>query len=430
MSCSKPDEEDREIEYNNKNTQEKSKKTHRDLPTYCASDIIPQGPTIYTRPIMIKDFKLTNLNNNCVQFESEFDKMFKKIINQASKSGISLRIFNKLAPNYQASPVLKTAFIEAASNLYRLIKTTKYPKYVRKDVSLQQLISGRPYYIIRGEEGFEALADQTNVHYGGIIYVIRCKLQFGGFFNNLELIYIGRTWKTKKQRFIDHVWDAVKLYVKTGGENSRYIEKLIITAIKYAIRENPEFYSKIPSFDVLCKNSVLNKNYYRGRKIINKIADVLYKQYFTMEIIEVHLNNETTGKRESHWIKNYPRKVNGQIVEGTKHPRGLNMIDHETKVKSISLPIYDIIFAISLGFNGPEINKMLRSLYNIRINKRQIYSKIEKFFKNWDHGLELFFKPIIQRLLESPFDWNDIAITIRKHPSYRGKTNFKNWFYN
>ena len=80
LSCSKPDEEDREIEYNNKSTQEKSEKSHRDLPTSCANNIIPQGPRFSTHPKMITDFKLTNLNSNCVQSENEFDKMFKTII--------------------------------------------------------------------------------------------------------------------------------------------------------------------------------------------------------------------------------------------------------------------------------------------------------------------------------------------------------------
>ena len=397
------------------------------LPTSCPNDIIPQGPTIYTSPILIKGSKITNLNNNCVQFESEFDKMFKKIINQASKSGISLKIFNKITVRYQNSQVEREAFIGASLILNNLIKKRKYPRYIRSTVHYQQLISGK-YYLKKGASGFEKLARQTDIIYGGIIYILRCRLRLSGIFANIELIYIGRTWKTKKQRFIDHVWDAINTYVEKCGVNSRYIEKLIILAIKYVIRENPEIYSEIPSLDLMFKRDDYRRDNCYVRNVINKIADLLFHEYFTMEIAEVHKNYETTSKREVFWIRNFPRTVNGKSVEGTLYPKGLNMIDHETKNDTLSLPLYDMVFAISLGFNGPEINKFLYDLYKIDIDYTQIYIKIRKFFKNWDHCLGLFFKPNIQRLLEYSFDWRDIAITLRKHPSYRGKTNFQKWF--
>ena len=68
--------------------------------------------------------------------------------------------------------------------------------------------------------------------------------------------------------------------------------------------------------------------------------------------------------------------------------------------RRVSLPLYDVIFAISLGFIGPEINGMLKSLYNLDIDYRQIHTKIRKFWKRWDNALKLFFKPILQHLLK------------------------------
>ena len=72
---------------------------------------------------------------------------------------------------------------------------------------------------------------------------------------------------------------------------------------------------------------------------------------------------------------------------------------------------------------------MLESLYNLDIDYRQIHTKIRKFWKSWDNALKLFFKPILQHLLEHEFNWDEIVHTLRRHPSYRVKTNFKKWFF-
>ena len=107
------------------------------------------------------------------------------------------------------------------------------------------------------------------------------------------------------------------------------------------------------------------------------------------------------------------------------------MIDFPTNLKHISLPIYDIILLISLGYDGPTINHMLRKCYKIFINFRTIYSSLKKFWGDWDKILEKFFKPVLQGLLGHPdnFNWQEIAITLRRHPSYQNKKNFHKWFF-
>ena len=362
------------------------------------------------------------------QSESYLSNLIEEIKKLANKKGICLRIFDNLTAKYQKSLVRRKALEGASLILINLIKEKGYPKYVRNKEHYQQLIGGK-YYLKKGDSGFEQLANQKNITYGGIIYILRSNIQFSGIFDNIELIYLGRTWKTKKQRFIDHVWDSINSYVERSGENSRYIEKLIILAIKDVIRKNPEINLLIPSLDLLFKNEIYYRDNYYIRNLINKIAELLYNEYFSMEIIEVHKNYETTSRREVLWIRKFHRRFNGKVINGTLYPNGLNMIDHETKLSTLSFPLYDMAFAISLGFIGPEINDMLLRFYNIEIDYTQIHIKIRKFWKNWDHALELFFKPNLQHLLKYQFDWKEIAITLRKHPSYRVKRNFKKWFY-
>ncbi|MBA7512540.1 hypothetical protein ES705_04546 [subsurface metagenome] len=66
----------------------------------------------------------------------------------------------------------------------------------------------------------------------------------------------------------------------------------------------------------------------------------------------------------------------------------------------------------------------------VEINYRIIYKDLNIFWKHWDNILKLFFRPVIQILLEHRYyDWEDIAKAIHRNPSYRVKKNFKEWFF-
>lgn len=95
-----------------------------------------------------------------------------------------------------------------------------------------------------------------------------------------------------------------------------------------------------------------------------------------------------------------------------------------------SLPLYDILFIVSLGYIGRDINTMLRKHYHLEIDHRIIYRRLNKFWKNWDNVLEEFFKRVLQALLEEEhYQWKEIAKAIRRSPSYRSKKNFRKWFF-
>ena len=163
---------------------------------------------------------------------------------------------------------------------------------------------------------------------------------------------------------------------------------------------------------------------------IKEIATKLYISYFDMEVIEAHRNYETAWVRESWNIENYPLCINGISCKGTLYPNGLNMVKSSKYSGYRTLPLYDILFLVFLGYIGREINELIREHYQININHRTIYSRINKFWKNWDNVLEEFFKPILQALLEEEsYQWKEIAKIVRRFPSYRIKKNFKKWFY-
>ncbi len=348
----------------------------------------------------------------------------------ANKKDISLKMFNKLAQLEYTSEVRIIAFIAATYVLQKLMEESDLPRYIKNKQHLQKMIDGN-FYLSKGQEGFDKLSDQNDIKYGGIIYSIKYIKPMKVFLDLIEPIYIGRTWKTKFERFSEHVHDAIDSYMKNYEMPSRMIEHVILIAIENFLRSNKTYDSTISPLNDFIRKNILGKDKWQVKKVIIEIAKKLYGTYFNMEVIEVHRNYETTKDREVWWIKNYTRLIGGKLVQGTLNPKGLNMIAFATRLGHISLPIYDIVFLLSLGYDGPQINEMLKECYHIKIHSRTIYSRIVKFWKSWDDALELFFKPVFQKLLENKenFDWQSIATTLRRHPSYKSKKNFKKWFF-
>lgn len=353
-----------------------------------------------------------------------------QLINELAKEkDISIEIFNNFAQKECTTNIEKTAFKTAALILKNLMDSSDLPRYVRDMKHLQRMLEGN-FYLKRGESGFVSLADQENVIYGGIVYIIRPIKPLGIFKNVLIEIYIGVTWKTLRERFIEHTEDAIESYIINSDWPSRLIEYLILKALETYLTETYSYDSEISPLNDFIENKILGKEKWQKKSEIEKIATILYNTYFHMEVIEAHRNYETAWSREIWNIKNYPLYISGESYQGTLYPNGLNMVISPTIPGYQTLPLYDIIFLISLGYIGPEINKMIREHYHIEINYRTIYSRLNKFWKNWDNILEEFFKPVIQILLEyEGYKWKDIAKSIHRAPSYRIKKNFRKWFF-
>lgn len=370
-----------------------------------------------------KKFSINSVNTSNVQ-----EELTKSINDLAKEKDISLKIFNILVQKEGKTIVEKRAFEVATRRLLKIMKKFDLPRYVKSKRHLQQMIDGK-FYISKGQKGFEKFLEQNNVKHGGIIYYIKCKKDFIYFQLLIELIYIGRTWKSKLERFIEHVFDAINSYVENYEMPSRLLECAILLIIEEYLNKKYRYDLEISSLDDFIKYKILGKEKWRVRREIIKIAKKIYDKYFYVEILEIHRNYETTKEREVWWIKNYPRIINGKYVEGTLNPNGLNMVDFPTRLGHISLPMYDLVFVLSLGYIGPQMNEMLEKYYDININYRAIYTRFKKFWKSWDNSLRLFFKPILQKLLEYDYDWQDIARALHRSPSYRTKKNFKKWFF-
>ncbi len=76
-----------------------------------------------------------------------------------------------------------------------------------------------------------------------------------------------------------------------------------------------------------------------------------------------------------------------------------------------------------MGYDTPHINNMLKELYDdINFHYSIIGKQMSKFWGNWFNILSLFFKPMLQQLIEYDFDWQDIANALHRHLSYQKKT--------
>ena len=373
-----------------------------------------------------------NLEDNITEFDflnKPLKEVVKLVIDLANNEDIILRIYEKIVNKNSITEVETKAYQIASYLLYQLINQRDLPRYVKSEQHLQQMIDGK-FYLFKGEDGFERLLNQSTLDYGGIIYVIKCSIDISNLSNISDLIYIGRTWKSLFERFVEHVYDAITSYMENFTKPSRYLEYLILEVLEHFLKSKYDSNFEGSVLDDFIIKNFSGKEEWQFNKLIEEVADFLYKTYFVMEIIEIHRNYETTKNREVWQIKNFLHSVKGINLNGTLYPNGLNMVDFPTGGNYVSLPIYDIIFLISIGYIGPEINEMLQNEYNIKINFRQIYHHLVRFWKSWESILELFFKPTMQKLLESSFEWQVIAKVLRRNRSYRRKKNFRKWFSN
>lgn len=363
---------------------------------------------------------------NCLSFEQSNPVSW--IFTKAKELDISLRMFSERASNQYKNKAETKTFETGCLILIEAMKQYNLPRFIKDKAHLQQMISGN-FFLKKGDRGFNDFAEQKNLKYGGIVYVIKPVKPFCFNSRVLEEIYIGVTWKTLIERFIEHTKDAINAYIKENDFPQRLIERLILKAIEEYLTTNNKIKLEISPLKNFIENNLLGKKKWRKKQEIKKLAKELFNSYFQMDVLEVHRNYETAWRRERWNIENYTRKVNGTIVKGTLFPKGLNMVRTSENPGHRSLPLYDIIFTISQGYDGIEINAMLKMCYNINLNYRNIYKQLNKFWKDWETILDVFFRPVLQKLLEDEnLSWEEIAEALQRSPSYRTKTNFRKWF--
>jgi hypothetical protein len=391
-----------------------------------------QSPWLDDSNHTYKNVKLNEKNVLTGYIEDDsnnINKLISSISYLATKRDISLRMFKIISKKKFTNKIEKTAFKTACSVLIDSIKTYNLPRFVKNKTHLQQMLNGK-FYLSRGESGFENFTVQENVKYGGVIYIIKPIKPLDIFEGVLTETYIGVTWKTLKERFIEHTADAIESYLTNFDFPNRLIEYLILKVLEAYITKNHSNDLELSPLNDYFRLNFLGREMWEKKAEIERIAMVLYNQYFNMEIIEVHRNYETAWARERWYIKNFQLNINREYYRGTLYPNGLNMVLSPEKPGYRTLPLYDIVFLICLGFTGPEINEKLSTYYHININFRTIYHHLNKFWESWDNILKLFFRLIMQKLLEhKEYLWMDIAKTLHRASSYRVKKNYKKWFY-
>jgi len=104
--------------------------------------------------------------------------------------------------------VEKVAFEAAIEIIHNLMITYDLSRFVRDERHLQKMLDSK-FFLKKDEKEFKNFADQNNVKYGGIVYIIRPIKSFCISPGIIEEIYIGVTWKSLLERFIEHTEDAI-----------------------------------------------------------------------------------------------------------------------------------------------------------------------------------------------------------------------------
>ena len=300
---------------------------------------------------------------------------------KAKNKKINLKGFAFLASRPYKSYIEEVIFKKACIMLETLIDKEEFPKYVNT-VNLTQLMLDGKKYLTKQDSEFEKARKE---YYGSIIYDITCRLPLNLFPKFSGKHYIGRTHKRKIDRLMEHIDDAL------APKNNK--NRLLLQAILLALKQ--EGYNIVE-----LQNDYSSLNPFLKNLLLEELVLIHMEKYFDITIIEIHTNYHTTPAREKYRIKNYNHKVHGKYTEGTKTPKGLNMIEAGGSIyKYLSLPIYDIAFMIIMGYHETDITKILNSEYNLNLNPKQVGYRVIEFFKGLQNSRVLLMKPILQDIL-------------------------------
>ncbi len=333
-------------------------------------------------------FKDLNNQNNLFQgFQADF---IKNIMMVANTKKIKLKMFTQQIEKLRSfsTEFERNAFMTAAELLQDLIIEGEIPIF---NNGTYQTSLGRSY-IRRGEKGFDHFYSFIEV-----IYEHRCLFDM----STTTDIYIGHTEKGIRKRFEYEIENGINEYKKLGELPSRLIEQAILIAIEKEVSsvgvkiygiENKK-YNDLDHFLSVYLTVVESFRL----DIRKQLADSLLNNYFETNILEKHYTKINVCDREKWYKENYPDSY------GTVYPNGLNMNSNVESVrKYIVLPMYDIMFMLSLGYRIPKISKLLKKLYGIKeASEDNVYARIAQFFYNVENAENKFLKPVVQVLLEN-----------------------------
>ena len=145
----------------------------------------------------------------------------------------------------------------------------------------------------------------------------------------------------------------------------------------------------------------------KAKKLVSYIlSNKVIHKYFDIKIIEVHDSQASALASEKDLTINMPHIVEGNLVEGTIWPKGLNMIEGgggvKTGAKQIVINnILDVIALASLGLHETTIAEILTRVYHINIIKGTI-SEVLKLteFKSFDGLQEAVLKPVVWEMIK------------------------------
>jgi hypothetical protein len=179
---------------------------------------------------------------------------------------------------------------------------------------MRKLESEKPYKpfiideIIKDEKGrefisfndpdFQFALEKIKINpsaYGGLIYVVEV----------MGIYYCGLTERTIDIRFEEHIIDALRGYISSGGDvNKPGYTKFydsICTILKICYGDIIKLYRELQTYSALGRVNDRQKK-------IEEIKSVI-KPFIKKHIIEIHYGVNSLGKRETQLIKKFPYKT-------------------------------------------------------------------------------------------------------------------------
>ncbi len=363
----------------------------RDLKKFMKQDLVLDEKEVAVNSL--KEFG-PELNEHQFSYQkknSKFDPNLIKIVHElARKKKINLKLFSNHLEKLEKSSnkYERTAFMASVRILQDLIKKEEIPIFIRGSY---QTSFGKSY-LRRGEKGFDHFHSYIEA-----IYEIKCLFKMG----TKTDIYIGHTEKSLRRRFEYHIETALNEYIEKKREPLSLIRKAIIKALEQEVTKDGVKYLGL-KYEKFCDISHFIEQYQsltkKSRFIIRKkLMNSFIGKYFEIKVIEKHYTKKDVSDREKWYKENYPDS------KGTVFPYGLNMDSTLESVKKyIALPMYDIVFMLSLGYRVPYISRMIKKLYNIKeASEDNIYARIKQFFKSVENAEDQFLRLVVQSLLEN-----------------------------
>ncbi len=268
-------------------------------------------------------------------------------------------------------------------------------------------------YLVKGDSKFNLILNsRARYGYAAIVYKLKCLLR-----PYKNLAYFGFSKHEVKKRVKKHIWASIAPH--DYGPECEYVN---FVKLHLAIIEVLEY----EGIDIDAEYQWLKSKI--GTRENEEQMEYLFqilKEYFEIETIEIHKSKFTARLNEKYYTKNY---VNEDGSVGTVE-NGLNEILGGNDGHYIELPLIDIAAMLSLGVKPKEIHKLIKLFYYIDIAYETFSERIRDIWEGYMDALELFLKPVVERLIKDDLDFqfNKICTAINRDRS-NARIYLKTWF--